>query len=140
MARRKSSPQQDSLDLGKELGASDQTSAQIITLYIPNKDKNGLEFGTQRKWVLEAAEILARIGGGVTIMLPVEGGWVDPLGSIVWEHPIIVYSFIKPEVFIESLPALRRFLHRLGRETNQGEIAVEFDGWFYRLTDFDKER
>lgn len=140
MARRQSPLPKGSLDLGKTLGASIQTSAQVVTLYIPNKDKNGLEFGTQRKWVLEAAEILAKIGGGVTIMPPVEGGWVDPLGTIVWEHPIIVYSFIKPEAFIQSLPALRRFLHRLGRETNQGEVAVEFDGWFYRITDFDKER
>lgn len=139
MARRKAQSQNDSLSLGKVLGASDQTSAQVVTLYIPNKDKNGLEFGTQRKWVLAAAEILAKIGGGVTIMPPVEGGWVDPLGTIVWEHPILVYSFIKPEAFIKSLPTLRRFLHRLGRETNQGEVAVEFDGWFYRITAFDKE-
>lgn len=140
MAKRITNPAKDSFDLGKALGASDQTSPQVLTLYIPNKDKNGLEFGTQRKWVLEAAEILAKIGGGVTIMPPVEGGWVDPLGTIVWEHPIVVYSFIKPEAFIRNLPALRRFLHRLGRETNQGEVAVEFDGWFYRITDFDKER
>jgi len=28
-------------------------------------------------------------------------------------------------------------LHRLGRETQQGEVAVEFDGRFYRITSFD---
>jgi hypothetical protein len=29
------------------------------------------------------------------------------------------------------------FLHRMGRETNQGEIAFEFDGRFYRIRNFD---
>jgi hypothetical protein len=35
------------------------------------------------------------------------------------------------------LPRLREFLHRMGRETNQGEIAFEFDGRFYRIRTFD---
>jgi len=26
----------------------------------------------------------------------------------------------------------------MGRETNQGEVAFEFDGWFYRITEFDQ--
>ncbi|HZU37332.1 MAG TPA: hypothetical protein VFA18_15520 [Gemmataceae bacterium] len=38
---------------------------------------------------------------------------------------------------VGSLPRLREFLHRMGRETNQGEIAFEFDGRFYRIRNFD---
>jgi len=125
--------------LASMMGASEGTSTQVLTLYIPNKDRDNMEIGNQRKWVLEAAKLLAGIGGGVTIMPPVEGGWIDHAGGIVWESPVIVYSFIKPIPFSKTIPALREFLHRLGRGTNQGEVAFEFDGWFYRITDFDKE-
>jgi hypothetical protein len=60
-------------------------------------------------------------------------------GTVVREDPIVVYSYIRPEAFVRQLPRLRKFLHRLGRETNQGEIAVEFGGQFYRIRQFDPE-
>jgi hypothetical protein len=44
---------------------------------------------------------------------------------------------VKPDLFVQHLPELRRFLHRLGRETNQGEVALEFDGDFYRINEYD---
>ncbi len=126
------------LDLGEALGASEATSTQILTLYIPNKDRDGNEFGTQRRWVLEAARLLAELGGGVTVMPPCEGGWWNEAArQLVWEAPVIVYTYIKPAPFVQGLPRLREFLHRLGRETQQGEVAVEFDGRFYRITSFD---
>ncbi len=79
--------------------------------------------------MLEAADLLARIGGGVTIMPPTEGGWFDEQSSIIiWERPVIVYTYIKPDEFEQHLAELREFLHRMGRETHQGEVAVEFDG------------
>lgn len=128
------------VDIGEALGAtSDEISSQVLSLYIPNKDKNNEEFGTQRKWLLEAAEILAKIGGGFTIMPPVEGGWVNEAGVIIFENPVVIYTYVKPEEFIAHLPTLREFLHRMGRETNQGEVAFEFDHRFYRITTFDKQ-
>jgi hypothetical protein len=56
---------------------------------------------------------------------------------VIWEAPVLVYTYIKPEPFVRGLARLREFLHRLGRETNQGEVGVEFDGNFYRITEFD---
>ncbi|OIP21578.1 hypothetical protein AUK22_11485 [bacterium CG2_30_54_10] len=138
MPKPASKQQNEEPTLAEAMGASDETSVQVLTLYIPNKDRHNAEFGHQRKWVLEAAGLLARIGGGVTIMPPAEGGWVDHAGGIIWESPVIVYSFVKPKLFSVSVPALREFLHRMGRETNQGEVAFEFDGWFYRITEFDQ--
>ena len=130
----------DGTDVGEALGASAATSTQVLTLYIPNKDRDGKEFGTQRKWVLEAAGLLAEVGGGVTVMPACEGGWFnEATADVVWESPIVVYTYIKPEPFTAALPRLRAFLHRLGRETNQGEVAVEFDGHFYRITTFDDQ-
>ena len=51
---------------------------------------------------------------------------------------MVIYSFVsRPDEFLKQLPRLRGFLHRLGRETNQGEIAFEFDDRFYRIRQFD---
>jgi hypothetical protein len=126
------------IDLGSLLGAEQGVSHQVLTLYIPDRDRENNEIGTQRKWVLEAAELLAGMGGGVTIMPPTEGGWLDEQHNrIIWEHPVIVYTYTKPDQFVQQLPGLREFLHRMGRETNQGEVAIEFDGQFYRVTRYD---
>lgn len=126
------------MDIGQFLGADGGTSVQSLTLYVPNKDRDGNEIGDQRRWVLAAAQLLARIGGGVTILPPAEGGWQNPDGGLVWESPVLVYTYVRPIEFRALVPELREFLHRLGRETNQGEVAVEFDGRLFRITTFDE--
>jgi hypothetical protein len=126
----------EDVDLAAALGAGD-VLAQCFAIYVPNKDRNGKEIGNQRAWVLEAIGLLSSINGGATAMPPVEGGWQNDEGDIIWENPVIVYSFIRPDAFLASLPRVREFLHRMGRETNQGEIAVEFDRRFYRIRTFD---
>lgn len=104
---------------------------------MPNKDQDGRELGNQRRWVLEALALLGEIGGGATAMPPVEGTWMNEKGEFVWENPVVVYSYIRSNDFISKLSQLREFLHRMGRETNQGEIAFEFDRVFYRIRNFD---
>jgi hypothetical protein len=125
------------LDLAAALGAEAAFSTQALTLYIPNKDRAGQEIGTQRRWVLEAIDLLARVGGGATALPPVEGVWVNEAGQFVWDNPVMVYTYVKPEEFAKRLPEVRAFLHRLGRETDQGEVAVEFNDEFYRIRTFD---
>ena len=125
------------VDVAAELGAAPEHGQQTLTLFIPDRDREGIEYGSQRRWVLEAAQLLAEIGGGVTILPPVEGGWHDDeAGRIVWERPVIVFTYVKPDAFVERLPALRAFVHRMGRETAQGEVVVEFDHRFFRIRDF----
>lgn len=127
------------LELAEALGATAPTSIQVLSLYIPNKDRDGNPVEDQERWVEQAAELLAQMGGGVTVLPPCRGGWQNPESNvIVWEEPIIVFTYIKPEQFLELLPTLRAFLHRLGRETRQGEVALEFDGSFYRIVEFDR--
>jgi hypothetical protein len=130
----------EDIDLTASLGSDGGVSTQCFTIYVPNKDRKGQEIGNQRKWVLEAIRLLSEINGGATAMPPVEGGWLNDEGEIIWENPVVVYSFIRPDEFLQALPELREFLHRMGRETNQGEVAVEFDGRFYRIRKFDKPR
>lgn len=125
------------LDLVQSMGATAAASRQPLTLYIPDKDRAGREIGTQRRYVLKAAELLARIGGGVTIMPPVEGGWFDADNAVViWERPVLVYTFIDPERLLANLGELRDFLHQLGRETDQGEVLADFWGTAIRITRF----
>ena len=126
------------LNVAAALGATD-TSSQCFSIYVPNKDQAGAEIGNQRKWVLEAIRLLSEINGGATAMPPVEGGWLSDEGETIWENPVVVYSFIRPDEFASNLPRIREFLHRMGRETNQGEIAIEFDGRFSRIRQFDPE-
>jgi len=128
------------MELSEVLGAAGGVSVQCLTLYIPDRDQFGTALADQRRWVLEAAELLAKIGGGVTIMPPVEGGWIAESGQIVWERPVLLYTFIRPKAFRDLLVELREFLHRLGRETGQGEVAFEFDGHFYRIRKFDASK
>lgn len=125
------------VDLTASIGSDGGVSAQCFTVYVPNKDRQGQEIGNQRKWVLEAIRLLCEINGGATAMPPVEGGWLSDEGEVIWENPVIVYSFIRPDEFLTNLVRIREFLHRMGRETNQGEIACEFDGRFYRIREFD---
>jgi len=128
------------LDIASALGADAGISAQSFSIYVPNKDRAGREIGNQRHWVLEALGVLGNIGGGATAMPPVEGIWLDEQGQFVWENPVVVYTYIKPDEFIAYLPRLREFLHRMGRECNQGEVAFEFDKRFYRIRNFDNEK
>lgn len=125
------------MNLSDELGANAGISTQCLTLSIPDHDRDGNPLTNQRQWVLDGANLLARMGGGVTIMPAVEGGWVNSSGVIIWEKPVLIYTFIKPSAFRELLPELRKFLHSVGRETRHGEVAFEFDGRFYRITKFD---
>jgi hypothetical protein len=125
------------IDLASALGAEAEQATQVLALYIPDKDRAGIEYGSQRRWVLDAAELLAQMGGGVTILPPVEGGWYDDdNGRIVWERPVILYTYVKPDVFADKLLALCEFVHRLGRETAQGEVVVEFDRQLFRIREF----
>lgn len=126
------------MDFATALGVDHGISAQCFTIYVPDKDRNGNEIGNQRRWVLEALELLGEINGGATAMPPSEGVWRNDAGNVISEHPVVVYSYVVPEPFLAGLPRLREFLHRMGRETNQGEIAFEFDGCFYRIRTFDE--
>jgi hypothetical protein len=124
-------------NLTTALGAEPGVSIQCFSAYIPNKDKNGIEVADHRRWVLECRELLAQINGGASVMPPIEGGWVNDSGVTIWENPVVVYSFVHAEKFLENLPRIREFLHRMGRETNQGEVAFEFGSEFFRIRNFD---
>ena len=125
------------MDIDKALGAEELPSSQRLCVYIPNKDKNGSDIRDYERWVNGAREILTRIGGGATALPPADGTWERANGDMLWEQTRLVYCFVDPERFEATVNELRAFLHRFGRETNQGEVVVEFDGRFYRIRNYD---
>jgi hypothetical protein len=127
------------MDLAKELGAVEDVSTQKLCLYIPDKDKVGGEIRGHDEWVKAARELLSQIGGGATALPPADGTWEMETGEILWERTRLIYCFIDPDLFEANIKKLRGFLHRFGRETNQGEVVVEFDGRFLRIRAFDHQ-
>jgi hypothetical protein len=121
------------LDIGEELGADGGYSSQRLTIFIPNKDKDGVVLANVDQWVHEARELLSQIGGGATTYPPADGNWLDENGENLWEQTRIVYFYIYPDRFHANLHRLRNFLHRFGSETNQGEVVIEFDNRFWRI-------
>jgi hypothetical protein len=63
-------------------------------------------------------------------------------GQLRRERTVIVYTYIKPDRFLAHVAALREFLHRFGRETNQEAVVAELSGaeglWFFRIKEYDE--
>ena len=69
--------------------------------------------------------LLSNIGGGATVLPPVDGAWFNPdTGRLIKEKIILAYTYVQPSRFIGSLPRVRAFLHRMGRQTRQGEVVA----------------
>lgn len=118
------------IDLEEELGAESQIGSQRVAIYIPNRDRNELEIKDIDAWVSAAMEVFVTINGGVTKLATASGIWHDTDNNKrVYEDSTIVYSNImNAKVFADNLDKLKKFLHKFGRETNQGEVMVEFMG------------
>jgi len=136
------------INLGEILGAIEAPSTQQLTLYIPNKDKAGREIKHLRTWIKEAQKVLTIIGKGSTTMPPADGTWlkkdIDSMKElkdedILWEKTTIIYTYIDPDRFEKNLKSLREFLHKFGRETDQGEVVFEFAGEFFRICKYDSK-
>src|SRR5262249_7763608 len=114
---------------------------QIIQLYIPDRDRDNEKIPNHQAWVDEAARLIAPLGDGFTIV-PVRGGWYEEkadgsTGEVI-ENTSLIYCFIThPERIAPLLPNLRSFLHRFGRETNQGAVAVEIDNMMFMIRNYD---
>ncbi len=136
------------IKLQEILGATEEPASQVVTLYIPNKDKNGKTIRNLNRWKKEAHDILTIFGKGSTMMPPADGTWlrndIDSIeelkdADILREKTTLIYTYISPDRFEKNLKSLREFLHRFGRETNQGIVVLEIDGKFYTIGKYDSK-
>jgi len=111
-------------------------------LFVPSVDRDGNPID-QPYWVQQALNAFALFFRGATAFPPGQGAWRDDDagGELVFDETQMVISYAEPGLLgdAEVLTRLRQFLHRLGRETHQGEVGVVIDGNYFGITDFDEE-
>ena len=116
----------DPIDLTADIGAIESGAVHRLVFYIPSRDQDGIEFDPS-PWVEEALVLLSDIGGGATALPPVDGAWKHPAtGRLLREKVVLAYTYVDRDRFQSSTGQIREFLHRMGRQTNQGEIVCEF--------------
>ena len=126
--------------IAKIFGVMEAPSVQQLTLYIPDKDRNGKQIKNRKKWLKEAQQILTYLGGGATAFPPADGTWLNPENNkTIWEKTTIIYTYIDPDKFEQRINLFKEFLHRFGRETHQGEVVFEFDGRFYKINKYNPQ-
>ena len=120
------------INIAKEFDAV-EAREQRFAIYIPSQDKYGKPV-EQKKWIDKTLRLLSEICGGATAMPPIRGAWLNrESGSLVIEEPVLVYTFIDPDAFAERLTEIVDLVQEIGRETGQGQMAIEFNQTFYLI-------
>jgi len=61
-------------------------------------------------------------------------------GELVFDDTVMVTTYVPESAFAgPAVAELRAFLHRMGRDANQGENGVVIDDSYYGITDYDPE-
>lgn len=124
----------------KILGSDEVEIGNVLfILFIPTKDKNSKDLPDPELWRSGAGDLLTSLFGGATEMPPAKGKWYnEDTKKIVPESIVLIHSYASEAKANDEnrIKALAMFLHRMGRETNQGEVAVVIDGVFHRIRKF----
>ena len=127
--------------ISKALGSGRAAGTRLLLLFVPSVDRNGKAIPHER-WVDEALTVLATLFRGATAYPRGRGKWRDDErgGKLVTDEPTMVVSYAEPQAMTPAnMLKLRKFLHRLGRMTNQGEVGIVIDGKYRGITRYDKE-
>lgn len=111
----------------------------VVTLFIPSQTRDGDSID-HAFWCDQALKVMAGLFGGATA-IACEGAWRDDErgGAILMERNSTVQSYMAKSSWNETTAmALASFLHRMGRETSQGEIALVVNGQFFPIREFNK--
>ncbi len=102
----------------------------LVVLFIPSVERDGTTAVDQQRWVKEALETLGRVFGGATAYPRAQGVWRDDERgkALIFDEPVVMHCYISPEDIenAANLAEVSRFCRRMGRETNQGEIGLEY--------------
>jgi len=126
----------------RALGASRPLGTAHLMIFVPSADRNGKKLKGP-SWMKPTLRTLGRLFRGATAYPEGLGVWRDDKagGKLVFDDTTIVFSYVAPEDLTpQALGELRAFLHRLGRETHQGEVGLVLDGHYIGITEFDEVR
>lgn len=123
-------------NLVEALGAAEEAFPDRVTIYVPSRDMDGQDVNNV-EWIDGAMGLLAEIGGGATQMPPCKGVWRRDDGVLIREDTTQIYSFVDGDKFVDAIGKVRAFLHAMGKALNQGEIALEVSGRFYKIRKYD---
>ncbi len=120
--------------------------AERFTIYFPNKgrakdNEQQVLLADWNSWVRRVLDLLGMMNGGATASAIASGFYLDKrndaagkeLTEKVWEKTILVFTHTKRDPFKAGLQEIHDFLHEFGRETNQGGVMFEFDGFVYEI-------
>ena len=115
----------------------------LFVFFVPSKTKDGKDLPageSQELWADAAGEVLTEQFGGATAMPPAKGMWMNDDGKIIKESVILVHSYASKSKADDAgrMEKLAKFLHRMGKRTNQGEIGVVIEDMFHRIRKFTK--
>ena len=128
-------------EIGHHIGANLPSGTMQFTLFVPSCDRSGAPI-EQETWVRTALEVFGSLFRGATAFPQGQGVWRDDDcgGALVWDEPVMVVCYANPqEVDDERLATLRQFLHRMGREAQQGEVGIVIDGAYYGISEYDPQ-
>lgn len=120
-------------DFAGALGAN-KAAASLLILFIPSKDRHDKAIN-QRFWVEESLKVLGTLFGGATAFPKGWGVWRDDAqgGKLLFDEPVVIQCYTSEQLIEERLPALREFLHRMGREAHQGAIGLVIDDDYFEI-------
>jgi hypothetical protein len=121
------------------LGSEPELIGTLFVLFIPSRDKNGNSIPDQQVWAATAAKLLSDLFGGATEMPPARGRWLnEETGEIITEEVILIHCYVRSSHVNDEAKVrqLADFLHRMGRETKQGEVAVVIGDVLHRIRRF----
>jgi hypothetical protein len=116
-------------------------ATQPIGTFVPSQDRDGRDIDHDY-WVTRALETLGTLFRGATAYPRARGVWRDDWreGELRHEEPTVVTCYADPAALtVTARSRLRAFLHRLGRETSQGEVGIVIGDKYYGITEFDSE-
>jgi hypothetical protein len=126
-------------DIGQLLGALAGEPRDVnLTVFVPSETRDGVPIDHEF-WRDETLRVMAKLFGGATAVRGT-GAWRDDErgAAVQLEYVSVVVSFTSDASWNpDTVKALGAFLHRMGRETSQGQVGVAINGQYLPIQKFD---